>query len=100
MTSVESIYVRRDPREWEGDAACLGMKGGDDFFFPDNGPAAIDAAKWCVANCSVREDCLEMALDARIDEGVFGGTTARERRKIIRARAIGAQQVIIEDMPL
>lgn len=100
MTVAESIHGRRDPREWEGDAACLGMKGGGDFFFPIDGAGAVEAKKFCVRYCVVIDECLEMALDERIDEGVFGGTSARERRKIIRARAIGAQQVTTEDSPL
>jgi WhiB family redox-sensing transcriptional regulator len=36
--------------------------------------------------CDVRIACLEHALASREKEGVWGGTTERERRRIIRQR--------------
>jgi WhiB family redox-sensing transcriptional regulator len=34
----------------------------------------------------VREACLEFALETREAEGIWGGTTGRERRRILRQR--------------
>ena len=39
----------------------------------------------CVA-CPVRTECLAEALDGRIEFGVWGGMTERERRALLRRR--------------
>ena len=36
--------------------------------------------------CPVREACLEHAIAVREKHGVWGGLTARERRRLIRRR--------------
>ncbi len=36
--------------------------------------------------CAVRQMCLEHALVHREHEGIWGGTTERERRRLIRQR--------------
>ena len=36
--------------------------------------------------CPVRVDCLEYALANRLDYGVWGGTSERERQRILRER--------------
>jgi WhiB family redox-sensing transcriptional regulator len=36
--------------------------------------------------CSVQETCLEFALQGREKEGVWGGATEKERRRILRQR--------------
>jgi WhiB family redox-sensing transcriptional regulator len=38
------------------------------------------------AECKVRVACLEHALSIREKQGVWGGATERERRRIIRQR--------------
>lgn len=37
-------------------------------------------------NCPVRTECLAEALDNRIEFGVWGGMTERERRALLRRR--------------
>jgi WhiB family redox-sensing transcriptional regulator len=37
-------------------------------------------------SCPVRTECLAHALDQRIEFGVWGGTTERERRALLRGR--------------
>jgi WhiB family redox-sensing transcriptional regulator len=32
----------------------------------------------------VRAECLDYAIDVGLDHGVFGGTTERERRALVR----------------
>lgn len=43
-------------------------------------------AKSVCGGCPVRQPCLEWALHSRERDGVWGGATERERRRIIRQR--------------
>ena len=56
-------------------------------FFPSDG-VGVDRARKICATCSVKAECLEFALDHRIDHGVWGGTSERERRRILKRRRI------------
>ena len=56
-----------------------------ELFFPSDGVGVEVAKRVCVA-CPVQERCLEHALRNRIDHGVWGGTSERQRRRILRAR--------------
>ena len=47
---------------------------------------AAEEAKSICAICPVRLSCLEHALSSRERDGVWGGTTEKERRRIIRHR--------------
>jgi len=54
-------------------------------FFPDDGDVgAIAGAKTICASCPVLDDCLAYALETIQTEGIWGGTTSRERRKLRR----------------
>ena len=68
---------------WNTRAACRGLD--PLIFFPATEEEAEVAKDVCAA-CDVRESCLEHALGAREREGVWGGCTERERRRIIRRR--------------
>ena len=59
---------------------------GGRLFFPSDG-VGVDVARRICADCPVKSECLEYALANRIDHGVWGGTSERERRRIIKARA-------------
>jgi WhiB family transcriptional regulator, redox-sensing transcriptional regulator len=70
---------------WRKRAACQGVDV--ETFYPateDEEDAA--AAKAICSGCPVRQPCLEHALVHREREGVWGGTTERERRRIVRQR--------------
>lgn len=56
-----------------------------EVFFPSDGVGVTIAQRIC-ATCPVREPCLEYALANRIDHGVWGATSERERRRILKAR--------------
>lgn len=49
--------------------------------------AAQHQAKIVCNPCPVRVQCLAEALDGRIEFGVWGGMTERERRALLRRRA-------------
>lgn len=68
---------------WKVRGACAGLD--PDIFFPETDEVADEAKSIC-ADCSVRISCLEHALASREKDGVWGGATARERRRIIRQR--------------
>jgi WhiB family redox-sensing transcriptional regulator len=56
-------------------------------FFPSDG-AGVEIARRICATCPVQEPCLEYALRNRIDHGVWGGCSERERRRILKRRRI------------
>ena len=68
---------------WRQRAACRGVD--PDIFYPVSDEDAADAKAIC-ALCPVGEACLEWALTNRERDGVWGGATERERRRIIRRR--------------
>ena len=68
---------------WRQRAACRGVD--PDIFYPVSDEEAEDAKAIC-AICPVRQACLEWALANRERDGVWGGATERERRRIIRRR--------------
>jgi len=68
---------------WRQRAACRGLD--PDIFYPVSDDDAWGAKAVCVA-CPVRQTCLEHALTVREREGVWGGLTERERRRVLRQR--------------
>jgi WhiB family redox-sensing transcriptional regulator len=68
---------------WRQRAACRGVD--PDIFYPVSDEEAEEAKTIC-AECAVRQPCLEYALANRERDGVWGGATERERRRIIRQR--------------
>ena len=68
---------------WRNRAACQGVD--PDVFFPVSDEDAARAKAIC-ATCAVRQACLEYALAHRERDGVWGGATERERRRILRQR--------------
>lgn len=68
--------------QWASQAACLGADP-DQLFVQG---AAQNRAKRVCAGCPVRTECLADALDNRVEFGVWGGMTERERRALLRRR--------------
>jgi WhiB family transcriptional regulator, redox-sensing transcriptional regulator len=54
-------------------------------FFPSDG-VGVEVAKQICGTCSVKDQCLAYALDNRIDHGVWGGTSERQRRRLLKKR--------------
>ena len=69
--------------QWMRWAACRGM-GADLFICPPNTPAV--AGRAVCARCPVRTDCLEFALADPDIQGLWGGTSTRERVQLRLAR--------------
>lgn len=70
-----------DDDDWPLRAKCRGM---NDALFPE-GKDQKRAKSVCMG-CPVRARCLAEALDNRIEWGVWGGMTERERRQLLRQR--------------
>jgi WhiB family redox-sensing transcriptional regulator len=74
---------------WRDHAACLDED--PELFFPigNTQPAflQIERAKAVCARCEVVEPCLKWAVEARQDDGVWGGMSADERRALKRRNA-------------
>ncbi|MDT7616675.1 MAG: WhiB family transcriptional regulator, redox-sensing transcriptional regulator [Actinomycetota bacterium] len=68
---------------WRTHAACAGLD--PEVFYPVSDEVAEEAKAIC-RECPVREPCLEYALTNRERDGVWGGATERERRRMIRQR--------------
>jgi WhiB family redox-sensing transcriptional regulator len=68
---------------WRRHSACRGLD--PQIFYPETDDEAEPAKRVCGA-CAVQETCLEFALQGREKEGVWGGATEKERRRILRQR--------------
>lgn len=70
---------------WAADAAC--REHPEVNFYPERGESLTPARAVC-ARCLVRDECLIEALEtpAHEDHGVWGGTSAKERREMRRSR--------------
>lgn len=74
---------RPDDYAWMLRAKCRGISPTE--FFPSDGVGVEVAQKIC-DGCPVHLECLEYALENRIEHGVWGGASERERRRILRRR--------------
>jgi len=66
---------------WRVKGACQGLD--PDIFYPDNEENSDEAISIC-KTCEVRIACLNYALDSREKQGVWGGASARDRRRLLR----------------
>lgn len=84
--TVSSIAAPHPDSGWNTDWAALGAcrSGNPDALFVQG--AAQNRAKAVCLGCPVRTECLADALDNRIEFGVWGGMTERERRALLRRR--------------
>lgn len=82
-------------RDWREDAVCRGLD--PELFYPvtEAGPgrAQVDQAKQVCRRCPVSPECLAEALSRDEPFGVWGGTSAGERRAIKRRKAGGGRAI-------
>jgi WhiB family redox-sensing transcriptional regulator len=69
---------------WRRSAACRGLD--PEIFYPSTEDDDVADAKAVCTACDVQQLCLEWALQVREKEGVWGGATEKERRRILRQR--------------
>lgn len=75
--------MSRTDMTWRQRGACNGLD--PEVFFPESEEAAEEAKAIC-AECPVRIACLEHALASHERDGVWGGATEKERRRLVRQR--------------
>lgn len=68
---------------WRLRGACNGLDPA--IFYPETEDKEDVAVAIC-AECAVRTMCLEYAVNRREKDGIWGGATERERRRIVRQR--------------
>ncbi len=75
---------------WMGAGACRMYPPAT--FFPSDG-VGVDRARKICATCPVKTECLDHALENRIEHGVWGGCSERERRRILKRQRLAAVEV-------
>lgn len=90
VSADDLVAAVADREAWMGDAACTGVDV--DLFFPAQGDPTEPAKRVCAA-CRVRVECLEFALVNNEQFGIFGGVSAKQRRRVRRERGMAAEAV-------
>jgi WhiB family transcriptional regulator, redox-sensing transcriptional regulator len=73
------------PLDWQTQARCSEVD--PEIFFPERGGSSKAARSVC-AQCDVRMECLEYALNNKEQFGIWGGTSERERRRLRKERSM------------
>ncbi|MFJ9818660.1 WhiB family transcriptional regulator [Streptomyces sp. NPDC101151] len=80
--------------QWAEHAACRSID--PEVLFSQG--AEQNRAKTVCNGCAVRTECLAEALDQRIEFGVWGGMTERERRALLRRRPdVASWRMVLEE---
>lgn len=86
MSLTWNRVVDWSSNDWRQLSACRDVD--PSIFFPIGGSGfaveQIDEAKKVCNVCAVREDCLDFALRANQEAGIWGGTSEEERRRLRR----------------
>jgi WhiB family redox-sensing transcriptional regulator len=70
---------------WMSSAACAEIPG--DLWYPEKGSNQFTSnVKAVCKGCPVQRQCLDYAIANCENDGVWGGLTVKERRKLRRAR--------------
>jgi len=84
MTIQNEMVAGVRAEDWQAWGACRGLDPG--IFFPGPEDDYEEALAVC-RTCRVREECLQYALENRERFGIWGGTTERQRRRLMRRSA-------------
>lgn len=80
-TSATIDDIFNGPLAWQAQALCA--QTDPEAFFPEKGGSTREAKAIC-AQCEVRVQCLEYALENDERFGIWGGLSERERRRLKR----------------
>lgn len=68
-------------QDWRDQALCAEVD--PELFFPEKGGSTRHPKRVC-GGCEVRAECLEYALAHGIRDGIWGGLSDRDRRRLLR----------------
>lgn len=85
---MDTERMRPADTDWMAMGRCRDIPPA--VFFPSDG-VGVDIARSICVDCPVKRPCLEYALENKIDHGVWGGCSERERRRIARQRRLLAR---------
>lgn len=94
--TINPIHEPDSATSWMTLGLCRTFQPGT--FFPSDGIGVDRAIRVC-AGCAVRTECLDHALDNRIEHGVWGGCSERERRRILKRRRAAASTFVVIKSP-
>ena|ERR1700730_3786613 len=77
--------------DWMKKAECSKPENKGINFHPSQGESIAPAVEVCI-KCLVREECLDYALAVDSTDGVWGGTSHRERRRMRRKKPIRGKE--------
>lgn len=80
MTRLSDV---RPDLAWMDRGRCASLP--PNTMFPETA-AGVEIAKRICARCPVQPQCLEYALAVREEHGVWGGTSKRDRNRILKQR--------------
>lgn len=80
---MKSMQLSVVSSPFDGTQLCTSYN--TDIFYPeDYEEASVAQAKTICNDCWIKDKCLAFALSTNEKEGVWGGTTPRERKRIRR----------------
>lgn len=79
--SVAVVNIPWVKPAWTARAACRGLD--PELFYPSRGASTVEAKATC-ARCPVVDDCLQHAIDHRERDGIWGGLSQRQLRRLYR----------------
>lgn len=81
---LAELLAEEADTDWRMEAACLSED--PELFFPEGESeryrVQIEAALEVCATCDVAETCLRVAIETEQRTGIWGGTTAAQRREL------------------
>lgn len=84
VLSFSAALRRRRPAFFK-DAACSSPDVDASLFFPKQGQSSlVREARLICFECPVQYECLSYAVNEKIEDGVWGGSTAADRRVWIK----------------
>lgn len=88
-TARHKFFELQNDETWRKSAAC--RNSNPNLFFPEGRPSEVlkqsENAKLICRTCDSQAECLEYALSTYQNDGVWGGTSEKERREIQKERA-------------
>lgn len=91
MTAAVGLVEFADEQPWAREGLCA--QTDPELFYPEKGESNKEAKRICMG-CPVRRQCLEYALAVREPFGVWGGTSERERSRMLAKRAPGRPSLV------